>query len=60
MSQDNARMQHFATLNHQQQGEAICRLAALGWSEHGIAHATRLSTEMVRRILGERRERLSA
>lgn len=35
---------------------AIKDMARAGWSDHGIAHATRLSVEMVRQIIGDRRQ----
>lgn len=50
---DTARMQHFHALDREQQATAVHRLAAAGYSEHGIAAATKLSVEFVRRILGE-------
>lgn len=50
---DAARMRHFHTLDRSRQAEAIRRLAATGMSDHGISHATQLSLEQVRRILGE-------
>jgi ABC-type phosphate/phosphonate transport system ATPase subunit len=49
-------MHAFQVLTRDQQQQAIRRLAALGWSEHGIAHATQLSTEQIRRVLAEREE----
>lgn len=42
---------HFLLLSPDEQAQAIRRLAALGWSENGIAHATRLSVEQIRRLL---------
>lgn len=47
------RMQHFHTLDREQQAQAIRRLASLGQGEHTIAHATGLSVEQIRRVLGE-------
>jgi hypothetical protein len=44
---------HFRSLDREQQAAAIRRLARLGMSDHGIAAATALSVEMVRRILSE-------
>lgn len=44
---------HFWTLEPEQQAAAIRRLIASGMSEYGASHATGLSVEMVRRILGE-------
>ena len=51
---DRDRMRHFHQLDHTQQVQAIHRLAAAGMSDHGIAQATALSVEFVRRLLGER------
>ena len=50
---DTNRMRHFHALDREQQAQAIRRLAATGMSEHGIAHATGLSVEMVRHVLAE-------
>lgn len=50
---DAARMQHFHGLDRNAQAAAIKRLAACGWSEHGIARATQLSVEQIRRVLEE-------
>ena len=47
---------HFQLLSQGEQAAAIRRLAAQGWSEYGIAAATRLSVEMIRRILAEANE----
>lgn len=44
---------HFLLLPHEQQVEAIYRLHRLGWSDYGIAAATRLSVEQIRRLIGE-------
>jgi hypothetical protein len=49
-----ARMQHFHALNPAQQAEAVRRLAAAGYSPHGIASATHLSVEMIAAILADR------
>lgn len=46
-------LHYFAMMTREEQAAAIKRMASLGWSDHGIASATRLSVEMVRRILGE-------
>jgi hypothetical protein len=46
-------MYHFLELNWEERAEAIKRMAAEGRSDHGIAAATRLSVEQVRRILSE-------
>lgn len=50
---DESRMRHFHSLDRSQQAEAIQRLHNAGWTESGIAHATKLSTEMIRRVLAE-------
>jgi hypothetical protein len=42
---------HFIALTQAEQTAAICRLAAQGLSERGIAAATRLSVEQIRRVL---------
>lgn len=47
------RMYHFRTLDRDAQVQAIRRMAAMGWTDHGISHATKLSLEQVRRVLGE-------
>lgn len=44
-------LRYFLLLTPEQQADAIRRLARTGVSDHGIAAATRLSVEMVRRIL---------
>ncbi|HLS81307.1 MAG TPA: hypothetical protein VK025_07880 [Steroidobacter sp.] len=53
MTNASREMAHFLLLTHAQQIEAIRRLHALGWSDYGIASATRLSVEQIRRLLGE-------
>lgn len=53
---DYARMAHFAALSQPQQAEAIRRMAAQGWSDHGISSATCLAVEFVRRVIGDRRD----
>ncbi len=50
---DAMRMRHFHTLAREQQAETVRRLAALGWTDHGISHATLLSVEHVRRALAD-------
>jgi len=45
-------MAHFHSLNFDEQAGAIRRLAATGMSEHGIACATGLAVEQVRRMIG--------
>jgi DNA-binding NarL/FixJ family response regulator len=57
---DAIRMAHFHALDREQQRQAIIRLSAGGLSDYDVARATRLSVEMVRRLLsadtgGERR-----
>ena len=47
---------HFLLLTVSEQAEAIKRMASQGWSEYGLAQATRLSVEQIRRILSERAE----
>jgi len=44
----------FTTMTRQQQAQAMRKMAAAGWSEFTISHATALSIEQVRRVLGER------
>lgn len=56
MNADNSReMHYFWLLSKQEQAAAICRLAAQGMPESGIATATMLSVEQVRIVLGQRR-----
>jgi hypothetical protein len=45
---------HFLLLNQAEQFDAIRKMAKAGWSDYGIATATRLSVEQVRVIIGER------
>lgn len=52
----NRELHYFLLLSRDQQLEAIRRLHALGWSDYGIASATRLSVEQIRRLLGEQQE----
>jgi len=47
-------MSHFLLLSEADRHAAIKRMAANGWSDYSIAAATRLSVEMVRKVLGER------
>ncbi len=44
---------HFLLLDREQQAQAIRRLATSGMSDHTIAAVTRLSVEMIRRIVAE-------
>lgn len=46
---------HFNVLDRSQQEQAIRRLSNSGMSDYGISHATGLSTEQIRRVLGENR-----
>jgi hypothetical protein len=48
---DARRMQHFHALSREEQARAIRDLSSSGYSDDAIAAATRLSTEMVCRIL---------
>lgn len=48
------RMRHFLLLDHEQQRQAIQRLASSGMHESTIAAATTLSVEQIQRILAER------
>ncbi|HEX4050500.1 MAG TPA: hypothetical protein VHY19_06460 [Steroidobacteraceae bacterium] len=48
-------LHHFLLLDAEQQAHAIRRMAAQGWSDYGIAAATRLSVEQIRQILAEAR-----
>jgi hypothetical protein len=50
---NDRRMYFFAMLTRDEQAEAIHRLSRSGASDHGIASATQLSVEMIRKILGE-------
>src|SRR5262249_13209703 len=50
---DHVRMVHFLTLDERARSDAIRRLASLGWSVHGISHATGLSVEQIARVLAE-------
>lgn len=49
----DARLKHFASLDHQSQREAVRRMAIDGHSAYGIATATGLSVEAVALILRE-------
>jgi hypothetical protein len=50
---DFAARRHFLALSADEQAGAIRRLAATGMSDHGIAHATRLSVEFIRRVIAK-------
>jgi hypothetical protein len=47
-------MAAFDALDRDEQRAAVKRMAAEGWTDHGIAHATQLAVEMVREIISER------
>lgn len=53
LSHDLQAHHHFRAMPHDQQVQAIRRLAAAGQGDHTIARATGLSVEMVRRVLAE-------
>lgn len=44
---------HFNTLDHEQQAQAIRRLALTGMSPHQIAHATGLAVEQINRLIDQ-------
>jgi hypothetical protein len=44
-------LMHFLLLPADQQAQVIRRMAAAGWSDQGLAAATRLSVEQIRRLL---------
>lgn len=46
------RMRAWYALDREQRVAAIRRLAADGYTDHGISHATGLSVEQVRQALG--------
>ena len=50
---DDARMRHFHALDRSAQEAAVRRLHAAGHSDHGIARATGLAVEQIRRVLSE-------
>jgi hypothetical protein len=52
--QDDDRMRAFRMLTRAEQAAAIRRLAADGMSDLGIAQATCLAVEQVRRVLSQR------
>lgn len=55
MNADKAARQHFDALSRVEKIQAICRLADFGHSDYSIATATKLSVEMIRKILAERK-----
>lgn len=44
-------LHHFLLLTHEEQANAVKRMAALGWREQAICAATGLSVEQIRRVL---------
>ncbi len=48
-------MRHFMLLSADEQRAAIAKLAAAGMSDYGIAAASGLAVEMIRKIIGEQR-----
>jgi hypothetical protein len=53
---DARSREHFETLSQDEQRAAIYDLCDRGYSDHTVAHATRLSLEQVRQVLGDRLE----
>lgn len=53
---EHARMAAFESLTREQQGAVIRRMIADGVPEYTVAAATRLSIEMIRRVLGGDRQ----
>jgi hypothetical protein len=53
MSTAPRELVYFLMLTPVEQAAAIQRMSNQGWTDYGIAGATRLSVEQVRRILGE-------
>ena len=56
MEQRERELRQFLLLDHEQQRQAMQRLAASGLSDYGIAAATGLSVDMVRAVIGERKQ----
>ena len=54
MSPTPRELHFFTILTAEEKAAAVRRMASQGWSDHGIAAATRLSVEQVRRIVAER------
>lgn len=54
MSYDLQAHHHFHAMPHDQQVQAIRRLAAAGQGDQTIARATGLSVEQIRRLMAER------
>lgn len=57
LEHDLLAQHHFHAMPHDQQTQAIRRLAVAGHGDHTIARATGLSVEMVRRLLAEHEAR---
>lgn len=57
---NEAHRMNFTAMPYEQQVEAIQRMASGGTSDYGIAHATGLAVEQVRRILSPRASNASA
>jgi uncharacterized protein YoaH (UPF0181 family) len=53
MRADVMARQHFLSLRHEEQAQAIRRLAAVGHGELTISHATGLAIEVIKRVLAE-------
>jgi len=53
---DNKRMAHFNAMTSEQKADAVRQMAAAGMSDYGVASATGLAVEFVRRLIGEVRE----
>ena len=53
-------LNHFMMLTQDEQHDAIVRLSRSGFSDYGIAAATQLSVEQIRKVLGEARAREEA
>lgn len=54
---EHARMAAFESMTREEQIAAIRRLAQSGYTDHGISHATGLSVEQCRVIIGDRTTR---
>jgi DNA-binding NarL/FixJ family response regulator len=52
-NRDADRLQHFERLTQPEREQAIRHMAAEGYSDTQIAHATRLAVEQVRRVLSQ-------
>lgn len=54
MNTDKAARRYFVALSRDEKIQAICQMADTAYSDYSIASGTRLSVEMVRKILVER------